>query len=207
MRRRGITVRSGVVGVGGVLLLTFLTACGGDPSAGSADRLSPPGAAAAPVTPVTPSSGSGTGGNAPTVGAEGAVGRVVLMAYQSWWDAQTSAFGRSDSDGTQLQAFSTGLALSGALASLHQLHEAKLVMIGAPRNAPVVKTLNLSTDPQTSVIEDCLDVTDWHQADSVTKALRDPEQRLTRYIATVSLRKSDGQWMIVDFKREVGRTC
>lgn len=135
------------------------------------------------------------------------MGRVVLRAYQSWWEAQTDAFGRSDSDGSQLQAFSTGLALSGALASLHQLHEAKLVMTGAPRNSAVVKTLNLASNPQTSVIEDCLDVTAWHQADAETKAVKDPPQRLTRYIATVSLRKSDGRWMIVDFKREVGRTC
>ncbi|MDH6575169.1 hypothetical protein [Kitasatospora sp. MAP5-34] len=207
MRQRGIMMRSGVVGVGGVFLLTFLTACGGDPSAGSADRLATPGAGLGQAAPVTPSSGSGPGAIAPTEGPVGAMGRVVLMAYQSWWDAQTAAFGQSDSDGSQLRALSTGLALSQTLASLHQLHEAKLVMIGAPRNAPVVKTLDLTTDPQTSVIEDCLDVTDWHQADAVTKTPKDPPQRLTRYTATVSLRKSDGRWMIVDFKREVGRTC
>ncbi|GAA2148542.1 hypothetical protein GCM10009760_40710 [Kitasatospora kazusensis] len=206
MRQRGILVRSGVVGVGGLFLLTFLTACSGDGPAGSADRLAASGATGQ-AAPVTPSGGSGTGAIAPTQGPEGAVGRVVLMAYQSWWDAQTDAFSRSGSDGSQLRALSTGLALSGALASLHQLHEAKLVMTGAPRNSPVVKTLNPIADPQTSVIEDCLDVTDWHQADSVTKAPKDPPQRLTRYIATVSLRKSDGRWMIVDFKREVGRTC
>lgn len=207
MRQRGIVLRPAAVGVGGVVLLTLMTACSGGGPGGSTDRLATPGTSVTSVTPVTPSSGSGTGTLAPTEGLEGAVGRVVLRSYQSWWDAQTDAFGRSDSDGSQLQAYSTGLALSGVVANLHQLHEAKLVMIGSPRNSPVVKAINLTSDPQTSVIEDCLDVTGWHQADATTKTVKDPQQRLTRYIATVSLRKSDDRWMVVDFKREVGRTC
>ncbi|WP_441249036.1 hypothetical protein [Kitasatospora sp. McL0602] len=159
------------------------------------------------MTPVTPSGGSGTGTPPPTDGSEGAVGRLVLSAYQDWWRAQTEAFSRSDSDGSQLQVYSTGKALSGALASLHQLHEAKLVMIGAPRNSPVVRALNPTSAPNTSTIEDCLDVTGWHQADAVSKAIRDPQQRLTRYLATVSLRRTEGRWIIVDFEREVDRTC
>ena len=207
MRRRGITVRSGVVGVGGLFLLTFLTACGGDPSAGSADRLSTPGAAASPITPVTPSSGSGTGVIAPTTGAEGAVGRLVLMAYQGWWDAKTAAFGRSDSDGTQLSADSSGQALSDSLASLHQLHEAKMVMVGAPRTSPVVKKLDLTANPQTATVEDCLDVSEWHQADAGTRAVKDPPQRLTRYLSTTELRKSAASWIVVEVTREVGQTC
>ncbi|WP_344635924.1 hypothetical protein [Kitasatospora cystarginea] len=144
---------------------------------------------------------------APTEGPEGAVGRVVLRAYQDWWDAQTAAFAQSGSDGSQLQVYSTGLALSEAVASLHQLHETKLVMIGSPHNSPVVKAIDLASDPQTASIEDCLDVSDWHQADAATKALRDPKQRFSRYPATAGLRRTNGRWMIVDFKREVDRTC
>ncbi|MFD9129642.1 hypothetical protein [Kitasatospora sp. NPDC059571] len=97
--------------------------------------------------------------------------------------------------------------MSDALASLHQLHEAKLVMTGAPHPSPLVRSLDLKADPQSAVVEDCLDVTDWHQTDAATKAVKDPKQRFTRYIATVSLRKNGNRWMIVDFKREVGRTC
>ncbi|MFJ1702704.1 hypothetical protein [Kitasatospora sp. NPDC088346] len=156
---------------------------------------------------VTPSGGSGAESAAPTDGPEGAIGRVALRTYQSWWAAQTETFGRADSDSSQLQVYSSGQALSQAVASLHQLHEAKLVMIGAPRNSPVLKSLDLTKDPQTAVIEDCLDVTGWHQADPATGATRDPRERLSRYVATVGLRKADGRWLIVDFQREVGRTC
>ena len=159
------------------------------------------------MTPVTPSGGSGTDGIAPTDGLEGAGGRDALRAYQDWWAAQTDAFGRSDSDASQLQVYSTGKALSEALANLHQLHEAKLVMIGSPRNSPVVKAIDVKADPPTAVVEDCLDVTGWRQADATTHATKPPQQGLTRYSATVSLRKSGARWLIVEFKREVDRTC
>ncbi|MGK4584312.1 hypothetical protein [Kitasatospora sp. HPMI-4] len=207
MRQRGRVLRPGAVGVGGAILLTVLTACGGDGSAGSTDRLASPGASVAVPAPVTPSGGTAPESAAPTEGPEGAVGRVVLRAYQAWWDAQTAAFAQSGSDGSQLQAYSSGLALSEAVASLHQLHEARLVMIGSPHNSPVVKAIDLESNPQTASVEDCLDVGDWHQADAATKALKDPKQRLSRYVATAGLRKTDGRWMIVDFKREVDRTC
>src|SRR5690242_2666024 len=100
MRQRGIVLRPGAVGVSGLALLTLLTACGA--TAGSTDRLATPGPGVTGVTPVTPSSGSITDTPAPTDGPEGAVGRIILRTYQSWWDARITAFGRSDSDGTQL---------------------------------------------------------------------------------------------------------
>ncbi|WP_149038099.1 hypothetical protein [Kitasatospora sp. MBT63] len=188
-------------------LLLVLSACGSSGSAGSAERLGTPVATVPHGNGVTPSSGSGAEPTVPTDGPEGATAAIVVRSYQDWWGAQADAFGKSDSDSSQLQLYSTGQALSDSVASLHQLHEAKLVMSGAPRNAPIVKALDLTAEPQTAVIEDCLDVTDWHQADAVTKATKDPKQRLSRYVATVGLRKAAGRWLIVDFKREVGRTC
>ncbi|MFJ5116334.1 MULTISPECIES: hypothetical protein [unclassified Kitasatospora] len=185
----------------------LLSACAASGDAGSVDRLGTTAPSVAAVTPVAPSGGPANDRIAPTEGPEGAAGRAVLRTYQDWWTAQTEAFGRSDSDGSTLEAYSSGSALGGALVNLRQLHDAKMVMIGSPRNSPVVKTLDLTAAPQTAVIEDCLDVTGWHQADATTRATKDPRERLTRYIATVSLRKFDARWLIYEFKREVDRTC
>ncbi len=207
MRQRGNVLRPGAVGVAGAVMVVLLSSCGASGDAGSADRLGTSAPSVAAVTPVTPSSGSGTDGIAPTDGPEGAIGRDALRAYQDWWAAQTDAFSRSDSDGSQLQVYSTGKALSEALANLHQLHEAKLVMIGSPRNSPVVKTIDIKADPPTAVLSDCLDVTGWHQTDATTHETKAPQQGLTRYGATVSLRKSGARWLIVEFEREVDRTC
>ncbi|WP_156178469.1 hypothetical protein [Saccharothrix sp. ST-888] len=190
-----------------MVLLTVLTACSGEGSAGSTDRLASPGASVATVAPVTPSGGSGTESIAPTEGPEGAVGRVVLRTYQSWWDAKVDAFGRLDSDGAQLSAYSGGQALSDSMASLHQLHEAKMVMVGLPRTSPRVSQVDLKANPQTAVVEDCLDVSEWHQADAASGATKDPQQRLSRYLAVTKLRKSGNSWLIVEVTREVGRTC
>ncbi|WP_406207082.1 hypothetical protein OH807_34105 [Kitasatospora sp. NBC_01560] len=144
---------------------------------------------------------------APTDGPEGAQGRALLKTYQDWWQAQAEAYGQPDSDGSALETYATGTALRDALVNLGQLHAAKLVMIGSPRNSPVVRSVDLGADPQTAVIEDCLDVTGWHQADATTHAVKDPPQRLTRYVATVSARKFQTRWLIQEFKREVDRTC
>ncbi|MFF2042053.1 hypothetical protein ACFVVX_16625 [Kitasatospora sp. NPDC058170] len=185
----------------------LLSACASSGGAGSVDRLGTAAPSVAVMTPVTPSGGSSNVGIAPSDGPEGAAARSALRTYQDWWQAQVEAFGRVDSDGSALEAYSSGQALSGVLVDLQGLRAAKLVMIGGPRNSPVVKTLDLKANPQTAVVEDCLDVTGWHQADAGTHATKDPVQRLSRYIATASLRKSEARWLIYDFKREVGRTC
>ncbi|MEV4611246.1 hypothetical protein AB0K43_01400 [Kitasatospora sp. NPDC049258] len=188
-------------------LLMLLSGCGSSGSAGSAERLGTPAASVPTGNGVIPSGGSGAESVVPTDGPEGAVGDTVLSTYQHWWDAKVEAYGRSDSDGAQLGAYSSGQALSDSVAGLHQLHEANLVMVGAPRTSPVVKNLDLRADPQTAVVEDCLDVSEWHQADPATHALEDPAQRLSRYVSTTKLRKSSAGWLIVETSREVGRTC
>lgn len=207
MRQRGIVLRTGAVGVGGVTLSLLLAACGSSGGTGSADRLGTPGARVPSATAGTPSSGSGPTVLAPTDGVEGAVGRIVLNAYQGWWDARIQAYARSDSDASQLRALSSGQALSEALASMKELQDAKLVMIGAPRSSAVVRTLDLKSDPNTAVVEDCLDVTDWHQADAASRTVSDPPQRLSRYVVTSKLRRTATHWLVVEYQREVSRTC
>ncbi|MEV6979365.1 hypothetical protein [Kitasatospora sp. NPDC093806] len=207
MRQRGNVLRPGAVGVGGLVLALLLSGCASGGGGGSTDRLGTNAPTVAAVTPVTPSGGSANVGIAPTEGPEGAAATEALSTYQDWWQAQAEAYGRTDSDGSGLETYSSGKALTEALVNLKQLHEAKLVMIGGPRNSPVVKAVDLTADPRTAVIEDCLDVSGWHQADAVTRAVKDPPDRSTRYVATVSLRQFQTRWLIHEFKREVGRTC
>ncbi|MFB7471797.1 hypothetical protein [Kitasatospora sp. NPDC056184] len=207
MRRRGIVLRPGAVGASALVLALLLGGCAGSGSGGSTDRLGTNAPTVAGVTAVPPSGGSANVGNAPTDGPEGSAARAALSAYQDWWQAQAEAFGKADSDGSRFEIFASGKALTEALVNLRQLHEAKLVMTGEPRNSAVVKSVDLTADPHTAVIEDCLDVSGWHQADAATLAVKDPPDRLNRYVATVSLRLFQTRWLINEFKREVGRTC
>ncbi|MFD7731157.1 hypothetical protein ACFV6F_12330 [Kitasatospora phosalacinea] len=130
-----------------------------------------------------------------------------MTAYQGWWDVQVDVLGRSDSDGLALRQYATGAAFTDTAISLTQLHDAKLVMVGRPRTSPVLKSLDLQANPPTATIDDCLDVSDWHQADATTKEIKDPQQRLSRFPATAVLKKYGNRWLIADFTREVTKTC
>ncbi|MER7751707.1 hypothetical protein [Kitasatospora sp. NPDC097643] len=207
MRQLGNVLRPGAVGAGGMVLALLLGACASGGADGSVDRLGTGAPTVAGVNPVTPSSGSVNATNAPTEGPEGALGRLALKTYQDWWNAQAELFGRTDSDGRDLEPYSSGQALTDSLVSLRQLHDGKLVMTGTPRNSAVVKAIDLKADPHTAVIEDCVDLTDWHRVDAVTRTPKDPAGRLNRYVATASLRWFQARWLIHDFKREVDRTC
>ncbi|WP_146259165.1 hypothetical protein [Streptomyces tateyamensis] len=171
------------------------------------------GISAAPGDSAAPGGGNGTGGAtaggapAPTAGAEQAVGRVVLSTYQDWWAAQVKAYSGEDPNGAQVRVYSNGLALANVLQSLAGLRDAKLVMTGQPAISPQVTSVDLNASPQSAVIEDCVDVTGWHQSDPATGSVKDAPQHLTRYRAKAVLRINAGLWKVFEFNREAGRTC
>ncbi|MCX4745247.1 hypothetical protein OG455_06875 [Kitasatospora sp. NBC_01287] len=185
---------------------------GGTSVPGTGGGLLPSAVASAPAGAGTGGAAGSSGstpatGAAPTTGAPGAVGRVVLGAYQDWWAAQVAAYSGADPNGAQVKAYSNGTALGNILLSLHSLHAAKLVMTGEPVLSPVVRSLDLNGSSQSAVIEDCVDVSGWHQSDPSSGALKDPPQRLTRYPAQAVLRLDGSIWMVFEFTREAGRTC
>lgn len=135
---------------------------------------------------------------------------LVLRAYEGYWTAQVTALNSGQVGGSGLQTFATGAALSAVDANSFRLTQAGLLMSGQPRRDPVVTAVG-AVDPasgvQTATIDDCLDVTDWHQIDAKTHQLRDPAQRLTRYRAVVTARTVGGVWMISAVQNETGQTC
>ncbi len=206
MRHRSILVRPGAVGISGLLLPFLLTACSSS-GAGSADRLGTPSGSLPQATGAATAGASPSGSPPPREGAQGLQGGGAVTAYQSWWDVQVDVLGRSDSDGTPLRQYATGAAFTETVISLTQLHDNKLVMIGRPRTSPVLKSLDLQANPPTATVEDCLDVSGWHQADATTKEIRDPQPRLSRYPATVVMKKYGNRWLVAEFTREEGKTC
>ncbi|WP_327065813.1 hypothetical protein OG500_08515 [Kitasatospora sp. NBC_01250] len=179
---------------------------GAEPSAGSSNA---PGASdgSANGSDGSPDGGAATGSPAPTSGAQGAVGRVVLKTYQDWWAAQVSAYSGADPNGAQVRIYSSGTALGNILTSLQSLHDAKMVMNGKPVLSPVVQSVDLASNPQRAVIEDCVDVSGWHQVDAADGSNKDAPQRLTRYPAQAVLLVKGSIWTVFEFNRETGRTC
>jgi hypothetical protein len=137
-------------------------------------------------------------------------GVLVLRAYAGYWAAQVKALDSGVVTGSGLQTYSTGTALSGAYTDSQRLNQAGLLMSGAPHNNPTVTgigTVAPSSGVQSATVQDCLDITDWHQIDQKTHQLRDPAHRLTRYRVTATARTVGGVWMISDVHEDTGQSC
>ena len=135
---------------------------------------------------------------------------LVLRAYAGYWAAQVKALDSGVVTGSGLQTYSIGTALSGAYTDSQRLNQAGLLMSGAPRNHPAVTeigTVAPSSGVQSATVQDCLDITGWHQIDHSTRQLRDPAQRLTRYRVTATARTVGGVWMISEVREDTGQSC
>lgn len=176
------------------------------PSPGTVDRLG-----ARPRPPAGPTAAAtARSGPAPAVPDDGRTGveaRQLLAVWDGWWQAQAAAYERGSRAAAALRLYSTGQALSGTLANLRNLQEAGMAMRGSPVNDARVTALDLAASPPTATVEDCLDVTGWHQVDARTKQPRDPRQRLTRYVVTGTARKSGDAWLVTRLTAQKGRTC
>ena len=206
MRRTRSARRCGTVVVAFMISAGGICALAGCSNGGGVQTIE-----GAPATsgPARPSAGVSTGAAADAVPAD-TTQVLVLRAYQGYWAAQVQALNSGQVAGSGLQTFATGAALSAVDANSFRLTQAGLVMSGQPRRDPAVTAVG-TADPasgvQTATIQDCLDVTGWHQVDAKTHQLRDPAQRLTRYRAVVTARTVGGVWMISAVENETGTSC
>jgi hypothetical protein len=187
--------------VGAALLATLgalLTACG---NGGSAQKLD--GAPSAPYSPPPPAMTHVRSLSGPTE-------TVLLWVYRSYWEAQIEAMATGRADAANLATYATGAALSESDADVVRLLNDGLRMAGRPVNHPIVTAVGpLTGDPHESqaTIQDCLDVSGWHQVTAQSGRISDPAHRLLRYPLVVTARTVQGAWMISEVTGETGRTC
>ena len=182
--------------VGALSLL--LAACG---NGGSAQTLD--GAPVRQVSPPAPSLRTAHGLGGPAA-------EIVLRAYRGYWTAQVRAMSTGRADGSDLSTYATGEALSDSYADVVRLDSSGLLMAGAPQNRPVVTAvgpLRGVKGEQQATLQDCLDVSGWHQVTAHGGRVSEPDHRLLRYPLVVTARTVRGAWMISQVVRETGRTC
>lgn len=176
----------------------LLAACG---NGGSAQTLD--GAPVRQVSPPAPSLRTAQGLGGPAA-------EVVLRAYTGYWAAQVRAMSTGRADGSDLSTYATGEALSDSYADVVRLDSSGLLMAGAPENHPVVTAvgpLRGVKGEQQATLQDCLDVSGWHQVTAHGGRISEPDHRLLRYPLVVTARTVRGAWMISQVVRETGRTC
>ncbi|MEV5078874.1 hypothetical protein AB0K74_08590 [Streptomyces sp. NPDC056159] len=137
-------------------------------------------------TAVTPSPSS-------TVDVEDA---AVLAAYLSSWDAQTEAYSKASSAGTDLKKNTTLRALFDIEHDLSVMRKAGQVTTGEPVIHPKVVKVTDSKIP-TATVTDCVDTTHWTLIDkSSKKKVPLPTTRLIKYVSTATLEKWGTKWMV-----------
>jgi hypothetical protein len=203
MRHMGRTLRCGAaIAAAAAFAVAGLAAC----SSGGTVQTLPSQAQTAGQEPSAGVSVQAAVSAAPT----GTAAVLVLRAYAGYWAAQVKALDSGVVTGSGLQTYSVGPALSGAYTDSQRLNQAGLKMSGAPHNSPTVTGVSGATGSggtQSATVQDCLDITDWHQIDQKTRQLRDPAHRLTRYRVTATARTVGGIWMISEVHDETGQSC
>lgn len=125
-----------------------------------------------------------------------AVDAAVLAAYISSWDAQTEAYSKASSAGTDLKKNTTLRALFDIEHDLEVMRKAGQVTTGKPVIHPkVVKVTN--TKIPTATVTDCIDTTHWTLIDKASKKkVPLPTTRLIKYVSTATLEKWGTKWMV-----------
>ncbi|MEZ0093034.1 hypothetical protein [Streptacidiphilus sp. EB129] len=199
--------KSATFGSGAAVAAVAALLLAGCASAGGVQTLD--GSPAAPVSPAAPGMSVAPATQAAAVPSS-TVTTVILRVYQGYWTAQERAMASGHTAGSGLETYATGAALSAAYAASFQLSQAGLGMAGAPHNNPSVTAIGPTPGQpsgQTARIQDCLDVSGWHQVNLRTGQRQDPARGLTRYRVQATARTVGGIWMVSEVRTEVGQSC
>ncbi|MEU9412237.1 hypothetical protein AB0E08_41995 [Streptomyces sp. NPDC048281] len=165
-----------------LLITSSLVAMAGC-SSGDSDTSSNPSSSPSAASPSATS----------TAGSEDA---AVLAAYTSSWHAQTEAYSKASSAGTDLKKNTTLRALFDIEHDLEVMRKDGQVTTGKPVISPKVLKVTAAKIP-TATVTDCIDTTHWILTDKVTKKpVPLPTTRLIKYVSTASLEKWGKTWMV-----------
>ncbi|MGW3038143.1 hypothetical protein ACWDCB_44035 [Streptomyces sp. NPDC001178] len=142
---------------------------------------------------LSPSKAAGSSSPSATADAEGA---AVIAAYTSSWDAQTLAYSKASSAGTDLKKNTTFKALADIEKDLAVMRKAGQVTTGKPAINPKVVKVTDAKIP-TATVADCVDTTHWILTDKASKKpVPLPTTRLIKYVSTATLEKWGTKWMV-----------
>ncbi|WP_330301552.1 MULTISPECIES: hypothetical protein [unclassified Streptomyces] len=141
----------------------------------------------------SPTQTSGSPSPSSTTDAEDA---AVIATYTSSWTAQTEAYSKASSAGTDLKKNTTLRALFDIEHDLEVMRKAGQVTTGKPAINPKVVKVTDAKIP-TATVTDCVDTTHWTLIDKASKKkVSLPTSRLIKYVSTATLEKWGTKWMV-----------
>ncbi|MGY9067023.1 hypothetical protein [Streptomyces sp. CAS3] len=134
------------------------------------------------------------------------VNAAVIVAYGDSWAAQTEAYSKASSAGTDLKKSTTLRALFDIEHDLKVMRKAGQVTTGKPLIHPEVVKVTNSKLP-TAIVTDCVDTTHWTLIDKASKKpVPLPTTRLLKYASTATLEKWGTKWMVTKLTAQE-RSC
>lgn len=169
-------------------LSVTLAACGG----------SKPSPSSAPTPPISPSVSS----------AETDAKSKALAAYKGFIDTYNKDSLTANYEDPDLRKYLGDPLLTTVQSDLQQMSKGGLVRTGQLGSTPEVTAVNVSGQPKTVTIGDCLDTSDWHTINKVTGASVDaPGQPTRRKITAEAELYDDGRWLIHESSTIAGAVC
>lgn len=160
-------------------VLSAGTGCGGEPEAAS------PPLTGADNTPV-----------AHSVADQEAAGKAALAAYSGYLAASRAANARSDPGHPALTRFLADPLLTKVQVTIREAKRHGAIRTGTLRSDPTVVSVDLTAQPPTVQIQDCLDATGYRLVYTRNNRVV-PGTRGGRYLATATAtRYPDGRWLI-----------
>jgi hypothetical protein len=150
------------------------------------------------ASPPEPSRPQTTGTSSSPSSAADSEEAAVLTAYTRSWDAQTKAYKKASSAGTDLKKYTTLRAMADIESDLEAMRKAGQVTTGKPVIHPEVVKVTEAEIPKATV-SDCVDTTTWTLIDKASKKkVPLPPERLTKYVSTATLEKWGTKWMVTE---------
>ncbi|MFG3133633.1 hypothetical protein ACGFZU_38800 [Streptomyces tendae] len=175
-----------------------LAGCGGgdDGDGDSKDDAASPAASQTPVSPTASTDPDTT------------VKTAVLAAYNGMTTEQAKAYRQGSAKGTELEKYATLNALSKIELDLAGMKEAGRVVRGEIGHDAKVAGLDLDTKTPKATLKDCVDLSKYETYDvKAKKVIPLPTNQPMRYVATATVERWDGRWLVTDINTQGGGAC
>ncbi|MEV0425136.1 hypothetical protein [Micromonospora sp. NPDC050495] len=154
------------------------------------------GCGSEPEAATRPLTGTGNAPAAHSVADEEAAGKAALAAYSGYLEASRAANARSDPGHPALARFLADPLLTKVQVTIREAKEHGAMRTGTLLSDPTVVSVDLTADPPTVQIQDCLDATGYRLVYAKNHRVV-PGTRGGRYLATATAtRYPDGRWLI-----------
>jgi hypothetical protein len=132
----------------------------------------------------------------------------ALAAYNGFREAYVTASAAADVNNKDLATYSVDPVLAQARYDLYQMNQAGLATTGRPTWSPKVTAVDVTAQPNTVKISDCLDITNWKTVNRATgKSASAPGQAQRFTVAAEAFLDPNGRWVLRVLTSDRNTSC